>query len=61
METNDSVDIALNEGEREGGEYMTDLVESVEVVTLYQAATQTLDFLNPFLEGLHSEYSQSKV
>jgi hypothetical protein len=56
-----SVDIAPNEGEREGGECMTDLDESVEVVTVHQAATQTLDFLKPFLEELHSEYSSSKV
>lgn len=62
METNNSVSIAPDEGEREGGESMTDLGESVEaVVTVHQAATQTLDFLNPFLEELHSKYSSSKV
>ena len=55
MEMSNSVSIAPDEGEREGGESMTDLGESVEaVVTVHQAATQTLDFLNPFLEELHS-------
>ena len=59
METNNSVSVAPDEGEREG---MTNLGRSVEaVVTVHQAATQTLDFLNPFLEELHSKYSSSKV
>lgn len=62
IETNNSVDIAPDEGERGGEESMTDLGEVVEaVVTVHQAATQALDFLNPFLEELHSEHSPSKV
>ena len=62
MEMSNSVSIAPDEGEREGEGSISDLHESVEaVVTVHQAATQTLDFLNPFLEELHSKYSSSKV
>ena len=59
METSD---VAPDEGEREGGEGITDeSATAVETVTVHQAATQTLDFLEPFLEELHSEHLLSKV
>ena len=62
MEMSNSVSIAPEEGKREGEGSISDLHESVEaVVTVHQAATQTVDFLNPFLEELHSKYSSSKV
>ena len=61
METNNSADVAPAEGEREGGESMTGDSAAAVVVTVHQAATQTLDFLGPFLEGLHSEHTPSKV
>ena len=59
METNDSTDIAPAEGERGEESIMGD--SAAVVVTVHQAVTQTLDFLKPFLEELHSEHSPSKV
>ena len=61
METDNSTDIAPDEEEREGGEEKTDESAAATVlVTVHQAAAQTLDYLKPFLEKLHSEYT-SKV
>ena len=61
METDNSTDIAPDEEEREGGEEKTDESSAATVlVTVHQATVQTLDFLKPFLEKLHSEYT-SKV
>ena len=55
-------DVAPDEGEREEGEGITDESAAVvETVTVHQAAAQTLDFLEPFLEELHSEHLLSKV
>ena len=61
METSASAaDIVAPEDERNEGENVADKSSVTAVVTVHKAATQTLDFLTPFLEELHSKHT-SKV
>ena len=58
IEINDSADIAPPDGERKETENVIDQSSAMAGVTVHQAATQTLDFLTPFLEELHSEHTK---